>query len=135
MTTAGERLAQHQERRARLQALVTRLGQETVASVALLADDSGQPVAHWCRLGEVDIAGIAALTAGSTQARQALSVQIGANPQQSTIVQEYDNQTVVILRVDARLTLLVVIEELGRLGVTRLALKRAAAQVAELQRA
>jgi predicted regulator of Ras-like GTPase activity (Roadblock/LC7/MglB family) len=126
---------EHLERRRLLQAILARLAQETVASVVLLADSNGQAVAHWYRLGEVDIAGIAALTAGSIMARQALSIQFGAGRQQGSIVQEYDDQIVVLAPVDEHLSLLVVIEEAARLGLARVALRRAAGQVAALHRA
>lgn len=125
-------LVQLRERYMKLQELVTRLGQETVASVVLLVDGSGQSVAHWYRMGEIDVAAIAALTAGSMVARQALSLQLNGSARQSTVVHEYDDQLVVLMRVDANLVLLVVMEDMARLGWARVALKRAAGQVAAL---
>lgn len=121
--------------RARLQELVARLGQETVASVVVLADGDGQSAAHWYRMGEVDVHGIAALVAGSMVARRALSAAIGGSAEQSTVVQEYDDQIVLLMRVDADLVLLAVLEEPGRLGMARLALRRAGQQIAALRAA
>jgi predicted regulator of Ras-like GTPase activity (Roadblock/LC7/MglB family) len=126
---------QHQlmlrERQERLQELVARLGQETVASVVMLVDDHGQAVAHWYRHEEIDVVSIAALTAGSVQARQLLSAHVGARSQQSSVVHEYDGQIVALTRVDEHTMLLVVLEDLSRLGWARVALKRASVELAQ----
>lgn len=115
-----------------LRELAARLGQDTVASLVLIADLDGQPVAYWHRMAELDVAEMAALSMGGMLARQALGTQLGSGSPSPLMTHEYDGQILLTTPVAGRLALMVLIEDPARLGLTRLSLRRAVAQIEAL---
>ncbi|MCU0492145.1 MAG: hypothetical protein MUD01_11185 [Chloroflexaceae bacterium] len=114
------------------QAVLARLGYEAKCSYTLLADMNGLEICHWCRIGDVESTSIAVLAVGELVASSEISLLFGKQKSCSVIVQEYEEQTVLIGRVDKNHFLLMSTDTAASLGWLRLTLKRACDELAAL---
>lgn len=91
---------------------------------ALLADMSGQEVASWKGISNVDTPGVAALAASELLASVEIGQILGGYRSCNLIVQEHDEQMVLMARVGEDMLLLLATENDAPIGPSRLAIKR-----------
>lgn len=108
----------------RLKETLAALGREPGMTCALLIDMSGQELAAWHRVQQLDVSEIAALAAGEVQAAGEISRALGSIRPGNVTILEHDEHVVLTARLEDDLALLLVTEPSVPLGWARLALKR-----------
>ncbi|NJN14907.1 MAG: hypothetical protein HC822_00630 [Oscillochloris sp.] len=113
------------EQQQRIRELLSDTGYEVGALLVLLTNTDGHPISSWSRLSYIDAEHVALLSAASTVARVALVEQLGARSSYSSIVQEYDDHTLLVLHLGYNLALVVAFDDTSRLGWVRMVARRA----------
>jgi predicted regulator of Ras-like GTPase activity (Roadblock/LC7/MglB family) len=108
----------------KLHACLAWLGRHASVKCGILVDLSGQDIAHWSALHNVDVGSIAALAAGDLLATMEIARMLGMRRTCNLITQEHDGQTIMIARVGEDLLLLIVAGHETPLGWVRMAVKR-----------
>lgn len=112
-----------------IQSSIGELGYTANASYVLLADLDGQDVTYWCRLGDIDSATIAALSAGDFLASLTIGETLGCRGTTRTIIQEHDGYLVLIMQLASGHILLMVTGDGISLGFARLTMRRSCDEI------
>jgi len=119
-----------EEDHSRFLAVLQRLRDEANARLTVLLDKNGQQIAWSGELRGVDSTSLASLAAGNVAATEGLAQLIGER-EFSILFHEGENQHLHINVVDGRAILLVLFDERSSLGLVRLRVRRASADLAE----
>ena len=114
-----------------LQQILRRLRQESDASVVLLVDKNGQRIVSIGDVDTLDVTSLASLTAGNVAATDGLARILGER-EFSVLLHEGEKQNIHVSIVGGRLILVVIFADRSALGLVRLRVRQAAA---ELERA
>ncbi len=115
----------------RLQQVLRRLRQESDASVVLLVDKNGQRIASVGDVEALDMTALASLTAGNVAATDGLARILGER-EFSVLLHEGEKENIHVSIVARRVILVVIFGDRSSLGLVRLRVRQAAA---ELERA
>jgi predicted regulator of Ras-like GTPase activity (Roadblock/LC7/MglB family) len=126
-----DHLVMYQEEFQRLEEALKRLRQEANARAVFLIDKNGQQIAASGETGEFDTTSLASLTAGNVAATDGLAKLIGER-EFSVLFHEGQRDHIHISIVAKRAILLVIFDERSSLGLVRLRVRQAGA---ELERA
>ncbi|HEX9286989.1 MAG TPA: roadblock/LC7 domain-containing protein [Thermoanaerobaculia bacterium] len=114
-----------------LQQILRRLRQESAASVVLLVDKNGQRIASVGDVEALDMTALASLTAGNVAATDGLARVLGER-EFSVLLHEGEKENIHVSIVAQRVILVVIFSERSSLGLVRLRVRQAGA---ELERA
>jgi len=114
-----------------LQQILRRLRQESAASVVLLVDKNGQRIASIGDVEALDMTALASLTAGNVAATDGLARVLGER-EFSVLLHEGEKENIHVSIVAQRVILVVIFSERSSLGLVRLRVRQAGA---ELERA
>lgn len=123
-----DHLVMYQEEFQRLEEALKRLRQEANARAVFLIDKNGQQIAAAGETGEFDTTSLASLTAGNVAATDGLAKLIGER-EFSVLFHEGQRDHIHISIVAKRAILLVIFDERSSLGLVRLRVKRATAEM------
>jgi predicted regulator of Ras-like GTPase activity (Roadblock/LC7/MglB family) len=123
-----DHLVMYQEEFQRLEEALKRLRQEANARAVFLIDKNGQQIAASGETGEFDTTSLASLTAGNVAATDGLAKLIGER-EFSVLFHEGQRDHIHISIVAKRAILLVIFDERSSLGLVRLRVKRATAEM------
>ena len=123
-----DHLVMYQEEFQRLEEALKRLRQEANARAVFLIDKNGQQIAASGETGEFDSTSLASLTAGNVAATDGLAKLIGER-EFSVLFHEGQRDHIHISIVAKRAILLVIFDERSSLGLVRLRVKRATAEM------
>jgi predicted regulator of Ras-like GTPase activity (Roadblock/LC7/MglB family)/DNA-binding NarL/FixJ family response regulator len=112
------------EQRAMIWERVRRLERAPGVELVLVADSSGEPIAHWAFHRQVDVAQMALLAATTLATTVELNHRFGGSDVSSLVIKEIEEQTVLIARAEENLVALIVLNRRAPLGWGRVALKR-----------
>jgi predicted regulator of Ras-like GTPase activity (Roadblock/LC7/MglB family) len=115
----------------RLQQILRRLRQESGASVVLLVDKGGQRIASVGDVEALDMTALASLTAGNVAATDGLARILGER-EFSVLLHEGEKENIHVSIVARRVILVVIFGDRSSLGLVRLRVRQAGA---ELERA
>ena len=114
-----------------LHQILRRLRQESAASVVLLVDKNGQRIASVGDVEALDMTALASLTAGNVAATDGLARILGER-EFSVLLHEGEKENIHVSIVARRVILVVIFSDRSALGLVRLRVRQAAA---ELERA
>jgi predicted regulator of Ras-like GTPase activity (Roadblock/LC7/MglB family) len=123
-----DHLVMYQEEFQRLEEALKRLRQEANARAVFLIDKNGQQIAASGETGEFDTTSLASLTAGNVAATDGLAKLIGER-EFSVLFHEGQRDHIHISIVAKRAILLVIFDERSSLGLVRLRVMRATAEM------
>ena len=123
-----DHLVMYQEEFQRLEEALKRLRQEANARAVFLIDKNGQQIAAAGETTEFDTTSLASLTAGNVAATDGLAKLIGER-EFSVLFHEGQRDHIHISIVAKRAILLVIFDERSSLGLVRLRVKRATAEM------
>src|SRR6187455_181551 len=128
---AAVELVLYQEEFQRLDSALKKLRQEANARAIFLIDKTGQQIAAAGELEQFDTTSLASLTAGNVAATDGLAKLIGER-EFSVLFHEGERDNIHISIVAQRVILVVIFDERSSLGLVRLRVKRASAELAEV---
>ena len=115
-----------------INAILARLRADSSARATFLIDRNGQQLAaEGERLEQIDVMGLASLTAGNVASTDAIAKLIGEK-EFSALVHEGEKDNLHISLVNDRIILLVLFDEKSSLGLVRLRVRRASADLVEV---
>jgi predicted regulator of Ras-like GTPase activity (Roadblock/LC7/MglB family) len=114
----------------RLQQVLRRLRQEADASIVLLVDKNGQRIASVGDVDALDMTALASLTAGNVAATDGLARILGER-EFSVLLHEGENQNIHLSVVAGRVILVVIFADRSALGLVRLRVRQATAELAK----
>jgi predicted regulator of Ras-like GTPase activity (Roadblock/LC7/MglB family) len=112
-----------------LQQILRRLRQESEARVVLLVDKNGQRIASIGDVDTLDVTSLASLTAGNVAATDGLARILGER-EFSVLLHEGDKENIHVSIVGGRVILVVIFEDRTALGLVRLRVRQASAELA-----
>lgn len=112
----------------RLQQLLRKLRVESDASVVLLVDKNGQRIASVGDVEALDMTALASLTAGNVAATDALARILGER-EFSVLLHEGEKENIHVSIVGRRVILVVIFSNRSSLGLVRLRVRQAAAEL------
>ncbi len=122
----------YEEQLAEINAILARLRQDSSARATFLIDRNGQQLAaQGDQIDQFDTTALASLTAGNVASTDAIAKLIGEK-EFSALVHEGDKDSLHISLVNDRIILLVLFDERSSLGLVRLRVRRAAADLVEV---
>ena len=124
----GVDLVLYQEEFQRLEEALRKLRQDANARAVFLIDRNGQQIAAFGETAEFDTTSLASLTAGNVAATDGLAKLIGER-EFSVLFHEGQRDHIHISIVAKRAILLVIFDERSSLGLVRLRVKRATAEM------
>jgi predicted regulator of Ras-like GTPase activity (Roadblock/LC7/MglB family) len=124
----GVDLVLYQEEFERLEEALRKLRQDANARAVFLIDRNGQQIAAFGETAEFDTTSLASLTAGNVAATDGLAKLIGER-EFSVLFHEGQREHIHISIVAKRAILLVIFDERSSLGLVRLRVKRATAEM------
>ena len=128
---ASTDLVLREEDHVRFSDLLERLREESNAKLTFLLDKNGQQLARAGELHGIDPTSLASLTAGNVAATEGLAQLIGES-EFSILFHEGENDHLHINVVGGRSILVVLFDERSSLGLVRLRVKKASAELASL---
>ena len=131
MTILGSNLVMYEEEFDRINSVLGRLWMDANAKIVFLVDKNGQQIAAKGDLEKVDATSLASLTAGNVAATDGLARLIGEK-EFSILFHEGERDNIHISIVGQRLILVVIFDERSSLGLVRLRVRKAAAEVEEV---
>lgn len=131
MNVQGPNLVMYQEEFDRINGVLSRLGADANAKIVFLVDKNGQQIAAKGDLDKVDTTSLASLTAGNVAATDGLARLIGEK-EFSILFHEGERDNIHISIVAQRLILVVIFDERSSLGLVRLRVRKAAAEMEEV---
>jgi predicted regulator of Ras-like GTPase activity (Roadblock/LC7/MglB family) len=131
MTMLGSNLVMYEEEFDRINSILGRLWMDANAKIVFLVDKNGQQIAAKGDLEKVDATSLASLTAGNVAATDGLARLIGEK-EFSILFHEGERDNIHISIVAQRLILVVIFDERSSLGLVRLRVRKAAAEVEEV---
>src|SRR5881296_1405829 len=124
----GTDLVLHEEEFARIREVISRLRTECNAKLIFLVDKNGQQIAANGELNSIDTTALASLAAGNVAATDSLARLIGEK-EFSVLFHEGERDNLHISVVSGRVILVVIFDERSSLGLVRLRVKRASAEL------
>ena len=112
----------------RLQRILRKLRSESEASVVLLVDKNGQRIASVGDVEALDMTALASLTAGNVAATDGLARILGER-EFSVLLHEGEKENIHVSIVGRRVILVVIFSERSSLGLVRLRVRQAAAEL------
>jgi predicted regulator of Ras-like GTPase activity (Roadblock/LC7/MglB family) len=131
MTMLGPNLVLYEEEFQRISSVLARLWVDANAKIVFLVDKNGQQIAAKGDLEKVDTTSLASLTAGNVAATDGLARLIGEK-EFSILFHEGERDNIHISIVAQRLILVVIFDERSSLGLVRLRVRKAAAELEEV---
>ena len=131
MTMFGPNLIMYEEEFDRINTVLARLWMDANAKIVFLVDKNGQQIAAKGDLEKVDATSLASLTAGNVAATDGLARLIGEK-EFSILFHEGERDNIHISIVGQRLILVVIFDERSSLGLVRLRVRKAAAELEEV---
>jgi predicted regulator of Ras-like GTPase activity (Roadblock/LC7/MglB family) len=131
MTLLGPNLVMYEEEFDRINSVLGRLWVDANAKIVFLVDKNGQQIAAKGDLEKVDATSLASLTAGNVAATDGLARLIGEK-EFSILFHEGERDNIHISIVGQRLILVVIFDERSSLGLVRLRVRKAAAELEEV---
>jgi predicted regulator of Ras-like GTPase activity (Roadblock/LC7/MglB family) len=131
MTMLGANLVMYEEEFDKLSSVLARLWVDANAKIVFLVDKNGQQLAAKGDLEKVDATSLASLTAGNVAATDGLARLIGEK-EFSILFHEGERDNIHISIVGQRLILVVIFDERSSLGLVRLRVRKAAAELEEI---
>ncbi len=131
MSTLGPNLVMYEEEFDRINSVLGRLWVDANAKIVFLVDKNGQQIAAKGDLDKVDTTSLASLTAGNVAATDGLARLIGEK-EFSILFHEGERDNIHISIVGQRLILVVIFDERSSLGLVRLRVRKAAAELEEI---
>lgn len=111
-----------------LQSVLRKLKADTGASVVLLVDKNGQRIASVGDVDALDMTALASLTAGNVAATDALARILGER-EFSVLLHEGEKENIHVSIVGRRVILVVIFSDRSSLGLVRLRVRQAAAEL------
>ena len=124
-------MVMYEEEFNQIQAVVDRLVREANAKVVFIVDKNGQLIAASGEVDNIDTTSLASLTAGNIAATGGMAKLLKEN-EFATQFHEGEKANIHIQLVGNRVILVVVFDERSSLGLVRLRVKKAAAQLAKI---
>ncbi len=121
-------LALHAEDERNLSAVVSRLREDANARIVFLLDRNGHALSMAGEMGETDPTALASLAAGNVAATEGLARLVGEKSF-TTLWHEGERDSLHISAVGPRLILIVVFDERSSLGLVRLRVRKATADL------
>ena len=121
-------LALHAEDERNLSAVVSRLREDANARIVFLLDRNGHALTMAGEMGEADPTALASLAAGNVAASEGLAKLVGEKTF-ATLWHEGERDSLHISAVGSRLILIVVFDERSSLGLVRLRVRKATADL------
>jgi predicted regulator of Ras-like GTPase activity (Roadblock/LC7/MglB family) len=112
----------------RLQRVLRKLRSDSEASVVLLVDKNGQRIASVGDVDALDMTALASLTAGNVAATDGLARILGER-EFSVLLHEGDKENIHVSIVGRRVILVVIFSDRSSLGLVRLRVRQAAAEL------
>ena len=131
MTMFGPNLIMYEEEFDRINVVLARLWMDANAKIVFLVDKNGQQIAAKGDLEKVDATSLASLTAGNVAATDGLARLIGEK-EFTILFHEGERDNIHISIVGQRLILVVIFDERSSLGLVRLRVRKAAAELEEV---
>jgi predicted regulator of Ras-like GTPase activity (Roadblock/LC7/MglB family) len=131
MSTLGPNLVMYEEEFDRINSVLGRLWVDANAKIVFLVDKNGQQIAAKGDLDKVDTTSLASLTAGNVAATDGLARLIGEK-EFSILFHEGERDNIHISIVGQRLILVVIFDERSSLGLVRLRVRKAAAELEDI---
>ena len=131
MSMLGPNLIMYEEEFERINSVLGRLWVDANAKIVFLVDKNGQQIAAKGDLDKVDTTSLASLTAGNVAATDGLARLIGEK-EFSILFHEGERDNIHISIVAQRLILVVIFDERSSLGLVRLRVRKAAAELDEV---
>ena len=123
MMMLGPNLVLYEEEFERISAILGRLWVDANAKIVFLVDKNGQQIAAKGNLDQVDATSLASLTAGN---------EAVGEKEFSILFHEGERDNIHISIVDQRLILVLIFDERSSLGLVRLRVRKAAAELEEV---
>jgi predicted regulator of Ras-like GTPase activity (Roadblock/LC7/MglB family) len=114
----------------RLQQVLRRLRQEADARIVLLVDKNGQRIASVGDVDSLDMTALASLTAGNVAATDGLARVLGER-EFSVLLHEGEKENIHLSIVAGKVILVVIFGDRSSLGLVRLRVRQATAELAE----
>jgi predicted regulator of Ras-like GTPase activity (Roadblock/LC7/MglB family) len=130
-SSLGPNLVMYEEEFDRINAVLGRLWVDANAKLVFLVDKNGQQIAAKGNLDKVDATSLASLTAGNVAATDGLARLIGEK-EFSILFHEGERDNIHISIVAQRLILVVIFDERSSLGLVRLRVRKAAAELEDV---
>ncbi len=127
----GPNLVLYEEEFERISSVLGRLWVDANAKIVFLVDKNGQQIAAKGNLDKVDATSLASLTAGNVAATDGLARLIGEK-EFSILFHEGERDNIHISIVGQRLILVLIFDERSSLGLVRLRVRKAAAELEEI---
>ena len=131
MALLGPSLVMYEEEFDGINSILGRLWVDANAKIVFLVDKNGQQIAAKGDLEKVDATSLASLTAGNVAATDGLAKLIGEK-EFSILFHEGECDNIHISIVGQRLILVVIFDERSSLGLVRLRVRKAAADLEEI---
>jgi predicted regulator of Ras-like GTPase activity (Roadblock/LC7/MglB family) len=131
MTMLGPNLVLYEEEFDRINSVLARLWVDANAKIVFLVDKNGQQIAAKGDLEKVDATSLASLTAGNVAATDGLARLIGEK-EFSILFHEGERDNIHISIVGQRLILVVIFDERSSLGLVRLRVRKAVAELEDV---
>lgn len=114
----------------KLQQILRRLSQESDAAFVLLVDKNGQRIASVGDVDSLDVTALASLTAGNVAATDGLARILGER-EFSVLLHEGERENIHLSIVAGKVILVVIFGDRSSLGLVRLRVRQAAAELAD----
>jgi predicted regulator of Ras-like GTPase activity (Roadblock/LC7/MglB family) len=121
----------YEEEYQRIRAVITRLKSDANARMVFLVDKNGQQIAASGEIVGLDTTSLASLTAGNVAATDGLAQLIGEK-EFPVLSHEGEKDNIHISVVSGRVILVVIFDQKSSLGLVRLRVKRASAELGEV---
>mgnify|MGYP002635734227 FL=1 len=128
---AGPDIVMYEVEFNQIKAILNKLRTDSNAQVVFLVDKNGQQIATAGDVENIDATSLASLTAGNVAATDGLAKLIGER-EFSILFHEGEKDNIHISIVASRVILVVIFDERSSLGLVRLRVKRASAELAEV---
>jgi len=114
-----------------IQVLIDQLQVDARAKIVFVVDKNGQQITGAGEIGKIDTTSLASLTAGNVAATDGLAKLIGEK-EFSILFHEGERDNVHISIVSNRVILIIIFDERSSLGLVRLRVKKASAELARI---
>lgn len=128
---AGPDIVMYEVEFNQIKTILARLRTDSNAQVVFLVDKNGQQIASAGDADHIDATSLASLTAGNVAATDGLAKLIGER-EFSILFHEGEKDNIHISIVASRVILVVIFDERSSLGLVRLRVKRASAELGEV---
>jgi predicted regulator of Ras-like GTPase activity (Roadblock/LC7/MglB family) len=128
---AAPEIVMYEEEFEKIKQIISKLRVDANAKVVFLVDKNGQQIAAHGEIENLDTTSLASLTAGNVAATDGLARLIGEK-EFSILFHEGEKDNIHISIVASRVILVVIFDERSSLGLVRLRVKKAAAELTDV---